>query len=94
MSIVAWVTLTVALRLACDFADNGLVQIVCRRFRLAQRTLRGKSSAGLLGSHHRRHRNPGNASVFRVEDPGKSSTRLLSCAAALVMKMAPWPECS
>ena len=45
-------------------------------------TLRRGSSAGLSVSPCRRCRNPGGASVFRVEDPGESSTRLLSCAAA------------
>jgi hypothetical protein len=40
-------------------------------------------------SHRGRHRNPGGASVFRVEDPGKSGTHLLSCAAALVRNYSP-----
>jgi hypothetical protein len=49
MSIVAWVTLTAALRLACDFADNSLVQIVCRRFRLGQRDSQERKQRGVVG---------------------------------------------
>ena len=47
--IVAWVTLTVALRPACDFADNSLGQIVCRRFRLAQRDSQERKQRGVVG---------------------------------------------
>ena len=38
--------------------------------------------------------NPGGAWVFGVEDPAESSSRLLSCAAALAMNMASCSECS
>ena len=37
--------------------------------------------------------NPCVAQVFRVADPGESSTRLLSCAVSVAMNMAPCPEC-
>ena len=105
MSSVAWVTFTVPVCLAttrfvapCRWpalaADDSRVQIVLRRFPLGQRGSQERSSAGLLVSHRRRHRNPGGASVFRVQDPGESSIRLLSCAADLVTNIAPCSECS
>ena len=82
------------LPLVCDFADNSSLKSHVVDSRWGRGTLRIESSAGLLVSHRRRHRNPGGASVLRVEDPGESSTRLLSCAAALVMNIAPCSECA
>ena len=55
---------------------------------------RSRSKPRSMTSHVRRHRNSGGASVFRVEDPEESSTRLLSCAAALAVNIASCPECS
>ena len=60
MSIVAWVTLDgagvprddstcCALPLVCDFADNSLVQIVCRRFPLGQRDSQDRKRRGVAG---------------------------------------------
>jgi hypothetical protein len=105
MSIVAWVTLTVPVCLAttrlvapCRWpavsptTASFKSSVVDSRW--GRETLRRGSSAGLLVSHRRRLRNPGGASAFRVEDPGKSSTRLLSCAAALAMNIASCSECS
>src|SRR6478736_4584830 len=49
MSIVAWVTLTVALRRAGAFADNSLGQIVYRRFPLGQRDSQKRRQRGVVG---------------------------------------------
>ena len=87
MSIVAWVTLTVPVCLARTQSYIG-------DSRWGGGTLRRGSGAGLLVSHRRRHRDPSGASVFRVQDPGESSTRLLSGPAALLMNIAPCPECA
>jgi hypothetical protein len=79
---------------ACDFADDASFKSTVVDSRWGRGALTRGSSAGLLVSHRRRHRNPGGTSVSRVEDPGESSTHLLSCAAALAVNIALCPECS
>jgi hypothetical protein len=65
----------------------------CRRSASGE-VRRSRSRPRCTTSHVRRHRNPGGASVFRVEDPEESSTRLLSCAGALVINDNPMSRVS